>query len=231
MANGNERDSQVSRLEQLVELVLPDVGDGGGVSVDRWLVSVGESVRQDQSLVQLSNDKASFELPSPVEGRVSSILIEAGQIVPAHTVLALLATPPEPAWLADAFPLWSLTGWNDGYRLSEQEFVRSWQSSPVKKALFVEDRLVAIGRANTDGVVYAMIYDVVVHPDERGKGFGRRIVQDLVAELDDMGIRVIQLMSAVGQTGFYDKLGFEPRPADGPGMQRLRRFGEDSPKD
>ena len=228
MANDEKRVPQANRLEQLIELELPGVGDGGGaVNLDRWMVPVGDAVRREQSLVALSTDKASFELPSPVDGRLVSTLVEAGQIVAPHTVLALLATPPEPAWIADAFLLWSLTGWNDGYRLSEEEFVRSWQSSPVKKALFVEDRLVAIGRANTDGVVYAMIYDVVVHPDERGQGFGRRIVQDLLRELDGMGIRVIQLMSAVGQTGFYEKLGFESRPSGGPGMQRLRRFDDE----
>lgn len=132
--------------------------------------------------------------------------------------------------LGEAFSLWLTTGWNEGYRLSEEEFVRAWQASLTKKALFVDDRLVAIGRANTDGVVYAMIYDVVVHPDWRGKGFGRRIVQELVEELEEMGIRAIQLMAAAGQAPFYEKLGFEARPVEGPGMQRLRRFNDECPK-
>ena len=123
--------------------------------------------------------------------------------------------------LEEAHTLWRQTGWNRRYRLSLADFTRSWRASPVKKGIVKNGRIVAIGRANTDGVVYAMVHDIVVHPEHRGQGLGKRIVLEVVAELRAMPVRSIQLMAAEGQTRFYEKLGFEIRPTDGPGMQYL----------
>ena len=60
---------------------------------------------------------------------------------------------------------------------------------------------------------------LVVHPDHRGQGLGRPIVLEVVDELKAMKVRSIQLMAASGQVAFYEKLGFEARPDDGPGMR------------
>ena len=118
-----------------------------------------------------------------------------------------------------AWELWLQTGWNDSYRIQYDEFVKSWNGSPVKKYVSEGETLVAIGRANTDGVLYSMIYDVVVHNSFRDQGFGRRIMAELILELESNGIRVIQLMAAQNQAGFYEKLGFCPRLPNRPGMQ------------
>lgn len=122
-----------------------------------------------------------------------------------------------------AFELWLQTGWNAGYQIDYDQFVKSWSGSPVKKCAFRDGALVAIGRANSDGVLYSMIHDVVVHEKYRGTGLGRTIVSELVSELQRMGIVVIQLMAAANQTTFYERLGFEARPADAPGMQYVRK--------
>ena len=121
--------------------------------------------------------------------------------------------------LADAYQIWLTAGWNDGYQISLEEFVRSWQTSLVTRGIWDGRRLVAIGRANSDGVLYAMIHDVVVLPDRRRQGLGTALVNELVDELKLRNVRSIQLMAAVDQTAFYRKLGFRPRPDDRPGME------------
>ena len=121
--------------------------------------------------------------------------------------------------IPDAYALWEQTGWNATYRISLAEFTKSWQASAVKKCIVQADKIVAMGRANSDGILYSMIHDIVVHPDHRRKGMGRRIVLEIVDELKAMNVKSIQLMAAQGQAPFYEKLGFVARPDDRPGMQ------------
>lgn len=117
------------------------------------------------------------------------------------------------------YAVWESAGWNQKYRLTEADFIQSWDAALVKHYVMQADQIVAIGRAHSDGVLYAMIYDVVVLPEFRGCGFGRRIVERLIADLKDMGIRSIQLMAAPDQAPFYEKLGFRIRAEQAPGME------------
>jgi pyruvate dehydrogenase E2 component (dihydrolipoamide acetyltransferase) len=85
---------------------LPDLGEGvPEAEVDRWLVSVGDVVGEDDPLVELITDKATAEIPSPYEGVVSRIHVKAGEVVPVGTVLITIgesvsdgagAPPPPP---------------------------------------------------------------------------------------------------------------------------------------
>jgi pyruvate dehydrogenase E2 component (dihydrolipoamide acetyltransferase) len=73
------------------EFKLPDLGEGlteGEIS--RWLVSVGDEVAEDQPLVEIQTDKTTVEIPSPAAGKVSSILVEEGKVVPVGTVLVVI---------------------------------------------------------------------------------------------------------------------------------------------
>jgi pyruvate dehydrogenase E2 component (dihydrolipoamide acetyltransferase) len=81
---------------------LPDLGEGvTEAEVDRWLVSEGDVVGEDDPLVELITDKATAEIPSPYEGVVSRIHVKAGEVVPVGTVLITIgedarAAPPPP---------------------------------------------------------------------------------------------------------------------------------------
>jgi len=62
-----------------VELVVPEVGESiTEVQVGTWLKSVGDVAEPDEGLVEIDTDKVSFELPSPVRGRLTKVLKEAG---------------------------------------------------------------------------------------------------------------------------------------------------------
>jgi pyruvate dehydrogenase E2 component (dihydrolipoamide acetyltransferase) len=61
---------------------IPNLGENvKGGDVLRVLVKVGDTVDQDQPLVELETDKATIEVPSPVAGKVASIGVKAGDKV------------------------------------------------------------------------------------------------------------------------------------------------------
>jgi pyruvate dehydrogenase E2 component (dihydrolipoyllysine-residue acetyltransferase) len=67
---------------------LPDLGEGvTEAEVDRWLVKEGDSIAEDDPLVEVITDKATAEIPSPFAGVVTRIHVDAGGVVPVGTVL------------------------------------------------------------------------------------------------------------------------------------------------
>lgn len=69
---------------------VPDIGGASGVDVIEILVSVGDTITQDTSLVTLESDKASMEIPSPMTGVVQSIALKVGDKVSEGDVILLL---------------------------------------------------------------------------------------------------------------------------------------------
>jgi pyruvate dehydrogenase E2 component (dihydrolipoamide acetyltransferase) len=73
------------------EFKLPDLGEGlTEGEVARWLVSEGDEVTEDQPLVEIQTDKTTVEIPSPAAGKVASILVEEGKVVPVGTILVVI---------------------------------------------------------------------------------------------------------------------------------------------
>ena len=118
--------------------------------------------------------------------------------------------------------LYETTGWNEDNHLSPSELGRALQGSWYAVAAYDGERLVGFGRVVGDGVMYAMIHDMIVAPDFQGRGIGTHILEMLVKQCEDTKIRGIQLMSARGKREFYEHHGFVVRPEDGPGMQYRR---------
>ena len=115
--------------------------------------------------------------------------------------------------------LFETTGWNSAYRADAAELYRALQHSTYLVAAFDGEMLVGVGRVVSDGVLYAMIYDMIVAPSHQGRGIGTEILGRLIEKCRSAGIREIQLFSARGKAPFYRKRGFVERPADGPGMR------------
>jgi ribosomal protein S18 acetylase RimI-like enzyme len=75
-----------------------------------------------------------------------------------------------------------------------------------------EGRLVGMGRAISDRASDAYIQDLTVHPEYRGKGIGRRMVQELVGRLQADGLGWIGLVAEAGTWDFYRRIGFADMP-------------------
>ena len=79
------------------EFKLPDLGEGlTEGEIARWLVQEGQEIAEDDPLVEVQTDKTTVEIPSPAAGKVASILVDEGNVVPVGTVLVVIgdgATP------------------------------------------------------------------------------------------------------------------------------------------
>lgn len=73
-----------------VDVVIPDLGSDQGADLVEWLVDVGATVAEGDSLVLLESDKASMEVPSPASGILSAKLVDDGVTVDEGVVIARL---------------------------------------------------------------------------------------------------------------------------------------------
>lgn len=66
----------------MVEIILPELGEGiKKATVSYWFFKVGDKVAEKDDLVELTTDKATFNLPSPCQGILSEITSPEGEDV------------------------------------------------------------------------------------------------------------------------------------------------------
>jgi ribosomal protein S18 acetylase RimI-like enzyme len=69
-------------------------------------------------------------------------------------------------------------------------------------------RLIGFARATSDGIYRATIWDVVIHPDYRGVGLGRKLVETVLSHPKLCRVERVYLMTT-HQQRFYERIGFE----------------------
>ncbi len=117
------------------------------------------------------------------------------------------------------FQLFDSTGWNNLYKVQISELSKALENTWYVVCAYDSEQLVGMGRIVSDGVLYAMIYDMIVLPDYQGRGIGSRMLDKLIERCRQAGIRDLQLFSAAGKMSFYDKRGFQERPGNSAGMR------------
>ena len=85
---------------------------------------------------------------------------------------------------------------------------RMLAGSTVTVSLWRGKRMVGFGRAHSDGLHRAVLWDVVVAGDLQGKGLGRRVVEALLTTPTIRDVERVYLMTT-NSSGFYKQLGFE----------------------
>src|ERR1044072_4737612 len=84
------------------EVIMPQMGESiAEGTIVRWLKQIGDSVKRDEPLFEISTDKVDAEIPSPVSGVLSEIKVKEGETVPFNRVVAVTnggdAAKPEAA--------------------------------------------------------------------------------------------------------------------------------------
>ncbi|MBX6331859.1 MAG: 2-oxoglutarate dehydrogenase, E2 component, dihydrolipoamide succinyltransferase, partial [Gemmatimonadaceae bacterium] len=72
---------------------MPQMGESiAEGTLSRWLKKVGDEVKRDEPIFEISTDKVDAEIPAPSAGVLAEILVTEGQTVPVQTVVARLET-------------------------------------------------------------------------------------------------------------------------------------------
>ncbi|MGE5240777.1 MAG: GNAT family N-acetyltransferase [Bacteroidota bacterium] len=92
-----------------------------------------------------------------------------------------------------------------GKNRDPEKLEKAFRNSLLKVFAFHGTKLVGAGRALSDGVWRAAIFDVAVLPEYQGKGIGSTIIRQLI---DSANVEVIMLYAAPGKEEFYEQFGF-----------------------
>jgi 2-oxoglutarate decarboxylase len=81
---------------QIIDVVTPAAGESVTEgTILEWHVKVGDAIKLDETIVEISTDKVDVELPSPASGVVSELLVEEGDTVTVGQVIARIAVGGE----------------------------------------------------------------------------------------------------------------------------------------
>lgn len=75
------------------ELKMPKLGESvQEATITKWMVAVGDTIEEDDNLLEIATDKVDSEIPSPVDGKIVEILFAENALVPVGEVIALIET-------------------------------------------------------------------------------------------------------------------------------------------
>ena len=76
-----------------IDVIMPQMGESiAEGTLSKWLKKVGDEVKRDEPIFEISTDKVDAEIPAPAAGVLAEILVQEGQTVPVQTVVARLET-------------------------------------------------------------------------------------------------------------------------------------------
>ena len=76
-----------------VDIIMPQMGESiAEGTLSKWLKKVGDEVKRDEPIFEISTDKVDAEIPSPSAGVLAEIIVKEGETVAVQTVVARLET-------------------------------------------------------------------------------------------------------------------------------------------
>src|ERR1700747_2904888 len=77
---------------------MPQMGESiAEGTLSKWLKKVGDAVKRDEPMFEISTDKVDAEIPAPSAGGLAEVLVQEGQPVPAQPAAARLEPDPSAA--------------------------------------------------------------------------------------------------------------------------------------
>ena len=77
----------------LVDIIMPQMGESiAEGTLSKWLKKVGDEVKRDEPIFEISTDKVDAEIPAPAAGVISEIIVKEGETVAVQTIVARLDT-------------------------------------------------------------------------------------------------------------------------------------------
>ncbi len=78
-------------MADTANIVMPLEQEGSKSVVRAWLKKIGDSVKQDEPIVELETDKVAIEVPAPANGVLASIALNEGDEAPPGVTLGVLS--------------------------------------------------------------------------------------------------------------------------------------------
>jgi pyruvate dehydrogenase E2 component (dihydrolipoamide acetyltransferase) len=170
-----------------MDFKLPDIGEGVHEGeITKWLVQPGDKIEADQPMVEVMTDKATVEIPSPVAGTVSEVMVKEGETIEVGKVIiriaengkgapkaevAQTATRPE----ASETPRSAPTNGNGGRNLEAEDVQEIQRPAAAKSA--PAPRNVSPSATTTDHVIP---FDILATPATR------KLARDLSVDLREV---------------------------------------------
>src|SRR5712692_6985583 len=76
-----------------VDVLMPQMGESiAEGTLSKWLKKLGDPVKRDEPLFEISTDKVDAEIPAPSAGTLVEIKVQEGQTVPVQTLVGVIET-------------------------------------------------------------------------------------------------------------------------------------------
>jgi len=76
-----------------IDVIMPQMGESiTEGTLSKWLKKVGDPVKRDEPIFEISTDKVDAEIPAPMAGVLAEVLVQEGQTVAVQTVVARIET-------------------------------------------------------------------------------------------------------------------------------------------
>src|SRR2546421_9152438 len=76
-----------------IDVFMPQMGESiAEGTLSKWLKKLGDEVKRDEPLFEISTDKVDAEIPAPTAGVLAEIKVQEGQTVPVLTLVAVIET-------------------------------------------------------------------------------------------------------------------------------------------
>jgi 2-oxoglutarate dehydrogenase E2 component (dihydrolipoamide succinyltransferase) len=80
----------------LFEIIMPKLGESvEEATITRWFKKAGDTIVEDEALLEIATDKVDSEIPSPVAGTIAKILFNEGDKIAVGTLIAVINTDVE----------------------------------------------------------------------------------------------------------------------------------------
>ena len=76
-----------------IDVIMPQMGESiAEGTISRWMKKVGDPVKRDEPIFEISTDKVDAEIPAPIAGTLAEILVQEGQTVAVQAIVARIET-------------------------------------------------------------------------------------------------------------------------------------------
>ena len=76
-----------------IDVIMPQMGESiAEGTISRWMKKIGDPIKRDEPIFEISTDKVDAEIPAPVAGTLAEILVQEGQTVAVQAIVARIET-------------------------------------------------------------------------------------------------------------------------------------------